>query len=355
MILTNRRSRSGLSLLEVVVATAILGMVLFATYAVLYSTSTSSARGQLSTGLDAKGKEFIEYCKSDFRDARFNDTTNSGRIGIHDNGTQVHYQVALGMATSGFVTFGYVGNEHFTGTPTNVIDTGVNITLKGQTKTVIKQDQQAWIDHSCVIRFEPELVFYEGPTAPNILHPGTADGSAPQTWKPNPYLNTTNPNIPPVSQVKDDPLPTWPLISGQPKLNIDINRDGDKTDVFVKGRIWKYVMAPWAGAPIVLHSEVLSDNVILAVAPDGTFRGDVDGVDSQVSLMRKDTLFRYLTEVPSPNGTTDVAQTQPFPGNLTACMGVTIWHGQLDDSGKLFFLRKSWERISFRLTRISGS
>ena len=359
MITERRRLDSGVTLLEVVVATAILGMVLFATYAVLFSTSTSSARGQLNANLDAQGKDFIERCKREFYDARFNDTTNSQRIGIHDNGTQVHYQVALGMTTAGFVAFGYVGNEIYTGAPDNVVDTGVTITLKGQAQTVKTQDLAKWTDYSCVIRFEPELVYYEGTSAPSIPHPGTADVSAPQTWKPNPYIGTTS-NSPPVSQVAGNILPTWPLSASLPKLNININGAyeptlPDKTDVFVKGKIWMYVMAPWAGAPVVHHSQVISDNVFLAVAPDGTFRGDMDEIDTQTSQIRKDTLFRYLTDVPSTWGTTDFLQTLPFPGNLTASMGVTIWHGTLDDSGKLFHLRKSWERVSFRLNRIAGS
>lgn len=355
MMISRRRPESGLTLLEVVIAAAILAVVLLATSAILFSTSTSSARGQTATNLGASGKEFIELCKREFYDARFNDIGNSGNIGIHDGGTQVHFQVALGMSTSGFVQFGYVGNQHFSGTPNNTINTGVNITVNGVTQTVYKQDLQAWIDYSCVIRFEPELVYYEGLTAPNLIHPGTADTSAPQEFQPNPYVNMYNLNITPVPALKNDPLPSWPIVSSQPKLDIDINRDGDKNDVFIKGKIWLYVMAPLVSGVVVKHKQVVSDNVILAVAPDGSYRGDVDGIDSQATQMRKDTLFRYLTSTPSTWGQTDVATTTAYPGNTTAAMGVTIWHGLLDESGKLFHLRKTWERVSFRLNRISGS
>src|SRR5258706_9360990 len=100
---------AGLTMIEVMIATAILGVVLFMAYGILVSTSTTSTRGQLTFNLEARGKQLLERCKVDFYDARFNDTANSGLLGIHDNHTQVHFQVALQQSGGGNVDYGFVG------------------------------------------------------------------------------------------------------------------------------------------------------------------------------------------------------------------------------------------------------
>jgi hypothetical protein len=352
-----RRSESGMSMVEVMIATVILGFIMFATYMILFSTSTTSARGQVATNLDAAGKEFIEFCKKEFYDARFNDNVNSQVLGIHDNNTQIHYQLALGMSDAGNVVYGYPAGA-------NTLDnTGVTIQVKGVNQTLYKQNLLAWANYQAVVRFEPELVYCEG-SSTTVLQPATADLKAPQTWRPNPYAGN-------VSLAPGTPLPVFSRATNVP-LDLDMNRDGDKLDVFVKGKIWKYVMQPvlpLAATPVLqtytVHSYVMvSDNVFLPVV-GGVFRGDMEPavtgavIGSTVNLTDgKDWLFRYLRAEPSDPPTTygylDDSATLAFPGPNTVCLGITIWHGALDDTGKFFTLRKTWERAPFRLNRVSG-
>jgi prepilin-type N-terminal cleavage/methylation domain-containing protein len=353
---SHRRLDSGLSMLEVMIAVAILGFIMFATYTILLSTSTTAARGQINTNLDAAGKTFIEFCKKEFYDARFVDNANTGGwYGIHDNNTAIHYQIALGMSDQGNVVWGYPAGTNV------VVDTGVAITLKGGSQTVKTKDYSAWADYTAVLRFEPELVYYEGTTVPTVLQPGTDDARGPQTWQPNPYAG----NVP---LAQGTPLPVYqPAVGLHLKLNI--NRDYDQLDVFVKGKIWKYVMKP----DYTVHSFVMvSDNVFLPVV-GGIFKGNmIDdplvppiGPTPIYSTLGapvsdgKDWLFRYLqaeqSDPPTTYGSLDTtALAGTLPTLRSACIGITVWHGALDDTGKFFHLRKTWERIPFRLNRVTG-
>jgi hypothetical protein len=290
------------------------------------STTSTAARGELSLGLENRGKKFIERCKNEFYDARFNDTANSGILGIHDNHAQVHYQVALRQNGTGAVDYGYVGGPL-------VFTSGV-------------PDYTPWINCSCVIRFEPEQTIYEASSASvTVVQPTTDDARAPQTWKANPYTGTV---LPPGTR-----LPTL-------FLNKDVDGDGLKDRVYVRGKIWKYVLDT---AYNVLTSEQVDDDVVLGVRTDGTFQAKVDGATTDPD--DKDWLFRWLRSEPAPPttyGNTDTSWPYPvapalsyFPGPNAVAIAVTVWHGKVDDLKKEFVLRKSWERMPFRLSKLTGS
>jgi len=326
-----RPGQSGLTLIEVIIASIILAAVMFMSYSVLLSTTSTSAQGELTLGLENRGKKFIERCKAEFYDARFNDTANSGILGIHDNHTQVHYQVALRQNNTGAVDYGYVGAslvfvDPVTGVPSTASNAVPNYT--------------PWVGCSCVIRFEPEQAVYEASFASlAVVQPSTTDAQSPQTWKANSYTGTSL-----------APGTTLPRLF----LDKDVDGDGLKNTVYVRGKIWKYVMN--AAGTAALTAEQLDDDVLLAVQSDGTFQGNVDAQTGTPA--GKDWLFRWLLSEPVPPttyGNTDTAWLSNFPGPNAVAMMVTVWHGKVDDSGKRFVIRKSWERVPFRLSKLTGS
>ena len=323
MKMKKSRGSVGMSLIEVVIGCAILSAVMLMSYSILFSVSSTSSKGTLKSNLEDRGKKVVTYCKSQFYDARFRDTANL-KLGIYDNGTQIHYQVALRQNTTGSVDFGYVGGKlDFVGSVPNYTP---------------------WIGCSCVLRFEAEMALYEGTTAnPLVKMPGTANPTGPQEWRPNPYTY-------PVGGVKLKAGDDLPILI----LNRDINGDGDRTDVFVKGKIWRYVMDA-ANKPLDSGLERVSDDVILAVSGTGLFNAEIDGLAPAGQPVGKDWLFRWLLaepKTPTTYGNTDVLgmAAQAFPGTADVGIGVTIWHGVEDDTGKGFFLRKAWDRIPFRLS-----
>jgi len=327
MKIQGSRRSAGLSLIEVIIGMAILSAVMLMTYTILFSVTTTSSKGSLNSNLDDRGKKVLSFCKTQFYDARFRDTANL-KLGIFDDGTQIHYQVALRQNTTGTVDFGYVGGKV-------AINSGV-------------PDYTPWVGYSCVIRFEPELALYEANTASPIINiPGTKNTSGPQEWQPNPYSGT---------QLKSgDPLPVQ-------VMNMDMNGDGKRTSVFVKGKIWKYVMDA-TNKPVYLNPttgsgaglESLSDDVILCVSSTGTFNAEIDGLAPVGQPLGKDWLFRYLLpepKTPTTYGNTDIGgmAAQAFPSTTDVSVAVTVWHGVDDGTGKGFFLRKAWDRIPFRLS-----
>jgi hypothetical protein len=332
-----RKAVAGFSLMEVVIAFAVLSVVMLLTYSILHSTTSITARGHLTTNLEARGKEFINRCKTDFVDARFNEATNTPLLGIHDDGTQIHYQMALRSNSTGTVDYGMIGGSlaFVSGVP----------------------DYTPWINCSAIIRFEPQLILLEPNAAnPNVKQPATADPGAPTDWQPNPYVNGTpklTPNV--------DLLPTLTL---KQNINLDKTSGGspDLTDVYVKGVIYKYVMPSYVGTPFtladVLTKEKLSEDVILGVLPTGKFQGEID-TNYPTTPEGKDWMFRYLMAEPlivTTYGNTDITWTSNFPGPNSVALMVTVWHAVEDDKGRGFYLmRKAWERIPFRLSKLSGS
>jgi hypothetical protein len=337
-------------MLEVLIATAILAVVMAMAYAILASTSKTSTDGMLTANLEDRGRYALDRLKTEFYDARFNDTANTGLLGIHDNHTQVHFQVALQSTGGGNVDYGYVGGK------LNVDPT----TKKAIYTDLVGTPKYNWIGCTCVIRFEPELVIMEnGATDLGLVQPTTNDDSGPQDWHTNPYNNGGQ--VAPGAAI--------------PKIRIkgDLNKDGDKTDVFVKGKIWKYVFAPGPGWPTIttawaakamnvkdaLTTERISDDVVLAVDPTTkTYEADWDAPTTD-PVPGKDWLFRYLASEqnpPSTYGRTDTTCLTNFPGPNSVAMMVVIWHATEDDSGKgTYNFRKAWERIPFRLSKLTGS
>jgi hypothetical protein len=170
-----------------------------------------------------------------------------------------------------------------------------------------------------------------------------SDLGAPQQYRANPYTGKV--------EAAGTQLPTR-------ILNRDINGDGLKTKVYVKGKIWKYIMEAYVTGlptPNVISTERLSDDVILAVSASGAFNGDVDVPTPVGETAGKDWMFRFLmaepNATPSKYGCTDpnIPSVQSFPSANSVALAWTVWHLVEDERGKGFYMRKSWEKLPFRL------
>ena len=129
---------------------------------------------------------------------------------------------------------------------------------------------------------------------------------------------------------------------------MDLNRDGDRLDSLVQGKVVKYVVATVGGVASIESVEDLSGDLLLAVDPStGRFNGRVDSNSSDVAdsdgVFRGDWLFRYLDATNPPQ-----TVVSPLSGALTTGIQICAWHGALDPSGKSFMLRRNRETVRFR-------
>ncbi|MFN3486365.1 MAG: hypothetical protein ACK44W_12910 [Planctomycetota bacterium] len=272
MIPSMLNRRAGMSLLEVSIASIILVLIVLMTLGVMIAASGTAAKGTIGSDLETRGRTFVDFCKSQFMTARFLDLSGYN--------TQLRYQIPVSQASNGQVQFGYSAAAGY--------------------------NDPAAIGKSCVLRFEANLAIRESSSAPT-----TAQGASMFGLPPLPVLQT---------QV----------------ANLDVNRDGDRNDTFVRGAIVQYILT---AASTVEQRAVLSDQVMLAVASSGRFNGDFDGQTSTPA--DRDWLFRYVDR-------TGATLTSPTPGSNAAGIRVTIHHGTWDDTGKNFMIRRASEMIYFR-------
>lgn len=315
--------RSGLTLLEVLIASAILSAVALLAFATLFSSTGLATKGSIASRLEERGIRFLSFCRDDMSAAQFSQSIPLGgnpanfSLGI-PSGTPNAYNTAVGYRVP--------GNRNASGVaaPTLTVVYGYPSPFRQAAPAV---DTGFYQDVACFLRFEAENVFRE-------------DGSS---------LNVTQ------AANWGTPFPAYPALTITP-VTFDLNGDGDRTDAFVRGKIVKYVLAPTgsylAGAHAPLHlngtvmpshllsRETLSDNVLLRVnsTAAGDFRADVDGhgaTNSGVIFGFADPATGLLNPAitSSPNA---------------AGIHITIWHGDYDDTGKRFIVRKNSALIHFR-------
>ncbi len=118
----------GLTLIEVVIATAILAAVLLIAFSVLWSTQSAYNEAAIAQDLEARGRTFVDAYKKDLSFARV--TT------IAADGSSVRYQVPLSSQASGDLDYGYANQ-------------GVAI-----------------VGAECELAFVPTVLYAEGTTAP---------------------------------------------------------------------------------------------------------------------------------------------------------------------------------------------
>ncbi len=303
------KRNAGLTLIEVLIASIILAGVMAITLSLLFSSTSTAAQSSVTLDLEDRGSRLLAALREDLLSAKYTGTialSGSLPLGIPwapDN-CSVAYRVpgnldASGKAvTSGTVVFGHPS------------------TLPGA-NAGFRQDL------ACVLRFEGDTVFKESSASPTATQMGN--------WFA--------------------PFPAFPALTTQ-VTNFDINRDGDKTDTFVRGKIMRYVVAP-AGSPsatakgsTLLSRETLGDHVILKVSSNpAVYNGDIEADASTAQAI--DPLFRFVDE----NGPGGTAITLANIAANARALTVTAWFGTMDPSGRSFLLRKSAYAFKFRNTQ----
>jgi len=281
------RKQAGLTLVEVIIASAILSAVVLMAMSVLFSTSRTAASGQVMAQLEQRGNRILGFCRDQMSTASFKHQTFTN-LGIvtspNSYNSAIAFQVCgpavVGPTGAATLQFGYpdprVPNQTF------------NANL------------------ACFLRFEADTVYQESSGSPAATQ----------------AANWTSPGLPAFS-----PLTTV-------VLNQDVNGNGSQYDTFVCGRIMKYVVDETTNT--VIGRERLDDQVLLRVSGTGpgAFSGDVDA-DGQVDL-----LFCFASSA----GVADTGLT----GATGSGILINVWHGSLDDTGKLFILRNNKSLIHFR-------
>ncbi len=281
------RSRGGFSLIEVMIAGAIMAFISIAAMTVVMSASNAAAKNTLTGELETRGRDFVERCRSQFLTARFRDSAND-TLGLYINQTFLWYQLPVAVNNTGSSAWGFSR------------DIGFN-------------DTDA-VGRSCVLRFEAETVLRESASASIATQP--AGG--------------------PTGLV----LPALPALEYPTPRNIDINRDGDLLDTFVRGRVMQYILD---ASQAVVTKAVFSNDVMLAVTGGNQFNGDFDGLTS--TLADQDFLFRWVDK----DGATYISDwPNSAVDNGGRAVVVSVWHGTYSDDGKMFYVRRTSEAIRFQ-------
>lgn len=269
---SRRTKRAGMSLLEVSIASIILVLVVLMTLSVMIAASGTAAKGAIGSDLEARGRAFIDFCKSQFMTARF--------LELSGYNTYLRYQIPVSQDASGRARFGYSAASGY--------------------------NDPSGVGKECILRFEADLAIRESSSS---------------------IITTQAANL--------TGLPLLPVLQTR-VANLDVNRDGDRNDTFVRGKIIQYVRT---SAGVVESRSILSDQVMLAVASSGRFNGDFDG--SAATPAERDWLFRYVDR----NGASVLSST---PGTTGVAIQATVHHGTWDDTGKNFMVRRAAEMIYFR-------
>jgi type II secretory pathway pseudopilin PulG len=280
------RKRSGTTLLELMVASTLLTVIVLLSITLVLRSSATSARLTRAAHLETRAREFTTACRTALLTARMSGSAPTlggvSTLGVHSNYTELRYQVPVARDEAGVLSYGYSSS--------------------------LGVDDLSGSGPMAVIRFEAEEILKEGSSAGT---PGVQPAAA---W------GAGYPALPELSTVT---------------LGVDVNRDGDLSDTYVRGRVVRYAVSA-AGARI--SSERLSDSVVLQVEP-GSPEFPYDMVDPITGM--REPLFRFVDAagalVPGSS-----------PGTTGVALVVTVWHGASETEGKGFVLRKSSERIRFR-------
>lgn len=297
--MNKKKGNAGLTLLEVVIASAILMIVVGMTMRILFTSSTIVNRSSNTSGLEQRGRQFLGFCRGQFYAGRFRDPQNLQILGLYDSSTQVRYQIPVNRDDTGAMQYGY-------------------------TSAIGKNDPQLLAPKACVLRFEADTALRESAAAPTASQ----------------MVGSLVPPLPALPALK-------PLL-----INVDANKNGTQNDTYVSGKIMKYVLIPDVAAPggqRIESSETLDDQVILGVDASGQFNGKIDPLTGPGSpnpndsdgVYRGNWLFRYVDAA----GNTVLG---PFPGTQGIGVLVTTWHGNFDENRKGFLLRRDRETVRFR-------
>lgn len=311
-----RKRDTGVTLLEVVIASTILVIVVLIAMSIVFSSTSMATKGSLTSELEDRGRRFTEFCMTEFLQARF-----TGQITLGALPTNLGIDPLGSSPCNTSIAYQMPGSRDANGT-----DLGPGQALFGYLSPVPAASgfRQAL---ACFIRFEADSVFKESAAAPNAAQ--LPDWGA--------------------------PFPNYRALSAPVILNRDINKDGDQTDTFVRGKLKRYVLAPVGspaymanGTKCLLSAETLSDDVMLRVNPGAPtqFNWNMDG-EAGAPPSQLDPLFLFVDPI-GPDGT---PITNANVATLGRGIAVTIWHGNWDENRKGFLIRKNSLTVRFRNTQ----
>jgi len=300
------KKNAGMTLIEVVIASAILVLIFYMTMDILFSAARTATDGSISSKLEERGRAYVDRCKIEFLTAKFANVNSAISPGFQPgifsfSYCQIGFVIPVDRDTTGTIKYGYTSK--------------------------VGQPDPSGVGKYCYIRYEPYKAIRESSAAAigYQMYP---------VYIPYPY----------------PALPTLPTLGPDQNIiaNFDVNRDGDLTDTFAVGRITKYVMKPNGTADM---TEDLSDFAIMPMAhnhpPTACYymdsapvQGGMDG--STATSYVEDMMFQYVDK-----GGYYVGSSGSPPANAEG-IRVTVWHGSFDDRMKTFFLRKNTETIKFR-------
>jgi hypothetical protein len=289
-----RRKNAGLSLLEVLIASTILVGVVAAAMVILHSTSRTAANGSLLAQVEQRSNRTLTFIQDQMATAAFFYPGSNALLGIVPGYTSTAFGYQLSAPPTGLLPNG-----------------GAYVKVYGYPDPTLGTMNDKLI---CYIRFEADTVYKES-SASTVAATQALNWSLPI----NPSINKPN-------QSRNYPTLDSTVTT---TLNMDLNKgfngNGNRTETFVSGKIWKYL---WnTSTNKVVATERLDDLVLLRVnsAAPGDFTGDIDGDGTP------DPLFTFY----------DAAGAVTTSSPSAVRLQVNLWHAVLDDSGKSFLLRNN--------------
>lgn len=310
--MSQTRKNAGMSLVEVIIASIILVFIFGMSFMILWSATDTSENMSIGSDIENSGRSFAETVKILFREGWFSSSQSVSVAGTavpfglypNDGGTnnlEARFQIPVGRAANGKLVFGYtdmVGSDEAN-------KSGLSVPLGA--------------GGMCVLRFEAEEVLRESSGATAAPSSQTSSLTSSQGFN-------ALPNSLPVKIA-----------------NLDMNSDGDKTDTFVRGKIWKYVIRDedGDGTATVKTFSAIGKNVLLAVNASNTalWNGDMNilGATSGVA----DPLFVCR----------DVSNNAVLNTSLASAgksLEINCHTGNWDRLGKKFILRANRETVRFQ-------
>jgi hypothetical protein len=301
-------NRAGLTLLEVVIASMILVIIIgFALDSLLTSTAIAT-KGSIVSDLEARGRIVTDFFREELLQARYVPHPSAPlpagmtRFGIDPPGAGYH---------STILAYQHPGKLDQNGQPTPAAQPVYGY----RNPSAASEFRQ---DLVCVVRFEATEVLAE------------SSGAAPTG----------------VTQLANwGALPAYPALGARRVANLDINNDGDRNDVFVRGKLQRYIVSPTA----LVATEGMSSDFMLRVRATGEWNGNLDDVAAPVTDRpdsADDPIFRYVDERwPLAASITITDVNLVLEGRAVA---VIAWHGNFDNRGKGFLIRRSTATVKWR-------